>query len=101
MAAEIIAASPDLGVDLGQLLENGLNNSSSMSQVFPVIFLILLVGIAIDSLILSPLERRVLRGLGMLVTRRPRATAWGLLIGRRPGPADCEKADYEKGTSGS
>ncbi|MEV5908729.1 ABC transporter permease [Streptomyces chartreusis] len=68
MAAEIIASSPDLGVGLGQLLENGRNNSS-MSQVFLAIFLILLVGIAIDLLIFSPLERRVLRSRGLLVTR--------------------------------
>ncbi|MFJ7074232.1 ABC transporter permease [Streptomyces sp. NPDC098781] len=68
MAAEIIASSPDLGVGLGQLLENGRNNSS-MSQVFLAIFLILLVGIAIDLLIFSPLERRVLRGRGLLAGR--------------------------------
>ncbi|AZQ39098.1 ABC transporter permease [Streptomyces cyaneochromogenes] len=68
MAAEIIATSPDLGVGLGQLLEHGRTNSS-MSQVFLAIFLILLVGIAIDLLIFSPLERRVLRSRGLLVTR--------------------------------
>ncbi|MGW1801430.1 ABC transporter permease [Streptomyces sp. NPDC001984] len=68
MAAEIIASSPDLGVGLGQLLENGRNNSS-MPQVFLAIFLILLVGIAIDLLIFSPLERWVLRSRGLLVTR--------------------------------
>ncbi|KAB1144753.1 ABC transporter permease [Streptomyces luteolifulvus] len=68
MAAEIIASSPDLGVGLGQLLENGRNNAS-MSQVFLAIFLILLVGIAIDLLIFSPLERWVLRSRGLLATR--------------------------------
>jgi NitT/TauT family transport system permease protein len=68
MAAEIIASSPDLGVGLGQLLENGRTNSS-MPQVFLAIFLILLVGIAIDLLVFSPLERWVLRGRGLLVTR--------------------------------
>ncbi|GHF01652.1 ABC transporter permease [Streptomyces fumanus] len=68
MAAEIIASSPDLGVGLGQLLENGRNNSS-MAQVFLAILLILIVGIAIDLLIFSPLERRVLRGRGLLVSR--------------------------------
>ncbi|GGW55690.1 ABC transporter permease [Streptomyces griseoloalbus] len=68
MAAEIIASSPDLGIGLGQLLENGRNNSS-MSQVFLAIFLILIVGIAIDLLAFSPLERWVLRGRGLLVTR--------------------------------
>ncbi|MER6426600.1 ABC transporter permease [Streptomyces sp900105245] len=68
MAAEIIASSPDLGVGLGQLLDNGRTNSS-MPQVFLAIFLILLVGIAIDLLIFSPLERWVLRSRGLLVTR--------------------------------
>lgn len=67
MAAEIIASSPDLGAGLGKLLENGRHNAS-MSQVFLAIFLILL-GIAIDLLIFSPLERRVLRGRGVLVAR--------------------------------
>jgi NitT/TauT family transport system permease protein len=66
MAAEIIASSPDLGVGLGQLLENG-RNASSMSMVFLAIFLILFVGIAIDLLFFSPLERWVLRSRGLLV----------------------------------
>ncbi|MGW6137891.1 ABC transporter permease [Streptomyces sp. NPDC055144] len=66
MAAEIIASSPDLGIGLGQLLENG-RNASSMSMVFLAIFLILIVGIAIDLLLFSPLERRVLRSRGLLV----------------------------------
>ncbi|MBA4861581.1 ABC transporter permease [Streptomyces sp. PSKA54] len=66
MAAEIIASSPELGVGLGQLLENG-RNTSSMSMVFLAIILILIVGIAIDLLIFSPLERWVLRNRGLLV----------------------------------
>lgn len=66
MAAEIIASSPDLGIGLGQLLENG-RNASSMPMVFLAIILILVVGIAIDLLIFSPLERRVLRSRGLLV----------------------------------
>ncbi|MER6031296.1 ABC transporter permease [Streptomyces sp. NPDC001851] len=66
MAAEIIASSPDLGIGLGALLENG-RNASSMSMVFEAIFLILFVGIAIDLLIFSPLERWVLRSRGLLV----------------------------------
>lgn len=68
MAAEIIASSPDLGVGLGQLLENG-RQTSSMSMVFFAILLILIVGIAVDLLIFSPLERRILRSRGLLVTR--------------------------------
>ncbi|MFJ9894444.1 ABC transporter permease [Streptomyces sp. NPDC091280] len=66
MAAEIIAYSPDMGVGLGQLLEIARSNSS-MAQVFLAILLILFVGIAIDLLIFSPLERRVLRSRGLLV----------------------------------
>ncbi|MFD5625104.1 MULTISPECIES: ABC transporter permease [unclassified Streptomyces] len=66
MAAEIIASFPDLGVGLGQLLENGRNNSD-MATVFLAILLILFVGIAIDLLIFSPVERWVLRSRGLLV----------------------------------
>ncbi|MFF8593448.1 ABC transporter permease [Streptomyces sp. NPDC015220] len=66
MAAEIIASSPDLGIGLGALLESG-RNASSMSMVFEAIVLILFVGIAIDLLIFSPLERWVLRSRGLFV----------------------------------
>ncbi|MEU5597715.1 ABC transporter permease [Streptomyces sp. NPDC020298] len=66
MAAEIIANFPDLGVGLGQLLENARTNSD-MAMVFEAILLILFVGIAIDLLIFSPLERWVLRSRGLLV----------------------------------
>ncbi|MEU0048922.1 ABC transporter permease [Streptomyces sp. NPDC006309] len=66
MAAEIIANYPDLGVGLGQLLENA-RTAADMAMVFEAIALILFVGIAIDLLIFSPLERRVLRNRGLLV----------------------------------
>ncbi|MFE9631513.1 ABC transporter permease, partial [Streptomyces sp. NPDC006463] len=66
MAAEIIASSPDLGLGLGQLLENGRNNID-LPGVFLAIILILVVGIAIDLLIFSPVERWVLRSRGLLV----------------------------------
>ncbi|MEU8674633.1 ABC transporter permease [Streptomyces sp. NPDC048560] len=66
MAAEIIASSPDLGLGLGQLLENGRNNFD-MPGIFLSILLILFVGIAIDLLIFSPLERWILRSRGLLV----------------------------------
>jgi NitT/TauT family transport system permease protein len=66
MAAEIIASFPDLGVGLGQLLENG-RNASDTALVFEAIVLILVVGIAIDLLLFSPLERWVLRSRGLLV----------------------------------
>ncbi|MFI5978412.1 ABC transporter permease [Streptomyces sp. NPDC051452] len=64
MAAEIIASSPDLGLGLGQLLENGRDNSD-MPGVFLAILLILLVGIAVEWLAFGPLERRVLRTRGL------------------------------------
>ncbi|RSS84391.1 ABC transporter permease [Streptomyces sp. WAC06614] len=66
MAAEIIASSPDLGLGLGQLLENGRNNID-LPGVFLAIILILVVGIAIDLLVFSPVERWVLRSRGLLV----------------------------------
>ena len=66
MAAEIIASFPDLGVGLGQLLETA-RTASDMAMVFEAILLILFVGIAIDLLIFSPLERWVLRSRGLLV----------------------------------
>ncbi|MEU8887649.1 ABC transporter permease [Streptomyces sp. NPDC048442] len=66
MAAELIANSPDLGTGLGQLMENFRINSD-MSGVLATIILILIVGIGIDLLFFSPLERRVLRSRGLLV----------------------------------
>ncbi|HEY5837073.1 MAG TPA: ABC transporter permease [Streptomyces sp.] len=64
MAAELIASSPDLGVGLGRYLEN-MREGSDMAGVFLGILLILFVGVAIDLLIFSPLERRVLRSRGL------------------------------------
>lgn len=65
MAAEIIVKSPDLGLGLGQYLENQRNNSD-MAGVLLGIMLILVVGIAIELLVFAPLERRVLRSRGLL-----------------------------------
>lgn len=48
------------------MLENGRNNAD-MPGIFLAIILILFVGIAIDLLIFSPLERWVLRSRGLLV----------------------------------
>ncbi|WP_333768497.1 ABC transporter permease [Streptomyces sp. IBSBF 2435] len=64
MAAELIASSPDLGVGLGRYLEN-MREGSDMAGVFLGILLILFVGIAIDQVIFSPLERWVLRSRGL------------------------------------
>ncbi|WP_103501578.1 MULTISPECIES: ABC transporter permease [Streptomyces] len=65
MAAELIVNSPALGTGLGQLMEN-FRTMQDMSGVLASILLILLVGIAIDLLFFSPLERRILRSRGLL-----------------------------------
>ncbi|MBT2382357.1 ABC transporter permease [Streptomyces sp. ISL-11] len=69
MAAELIASSPDLGLGLGQYLENA-RTDSDMPGVLLGILLILFVGIAIDLIVFSPLERRVLRGRGLAAAGR-------------------------------
>ena len=66
MAAELIVHSPELGLGLGSLLDQGrlLND---MSMVFAGILGILVVGIAVELCLFAPLERRVLRRRGLLV----------------------------------
>ncbi|MER7754073.1 ABC transporter permease [Kitasatospora sp. NPDC097643] len=65
MAAELVASSPDLGLGLGRYLENQ-REFSDMSGVLLGIILILFVGIAIELLVFTPVERRVLRNRGLL-----------------------------------
>lgn len=66
MAAELIVNAGDLGVGLGQLLEQG-RELQDMSWVLSAILLILIVGIGIELLVFAPIERRVLRSRGLLV----------------------------------
>lgn len=66
MAAELIVRSPELGVGLGQLLDQG-RLLSDMSLVFAGILGILVVGIAVELCLFAPLERHVLRRRGLLV----------------------------------
>jgi NitT/TauT family transport system permease protein len=65
MAAELIVSSPELGVGLGTLLDQGrlLND---MSLVFAGILGILVVGIAVELCLFAPVERRLLRRRGLL-----------------------------------
>jgi NitT/TauT family transport system permease protein len=65
MAAELIARSPELGLGLGQLLDQG-RQLSDMSLVFSGILTILVVGIAVELCVFAPVERRVLRRRGLL-----------------------------------
>jgi NitT/TauT family transport system permease protein len=63
MAAELIASSGSLG--LGQIIEDA-RNISSFPGVIVGILAILVVGIAVDLVFFSPLERRVLKRRGLL-----------------------------------
>ncbi len=64
MAAELITYSPRLGLGLGQLLDTG-RQLSDMSLVVASIVVILAVGVGIELLVFSPLERNVLRRRGL------------------------------------
>ena len=64
MAAELIAVGPKLGFGLGAYLEQG-RALSEMPTVIAAIFLILIVGIAVELLAFRPLERAVLRARGL------------------------------------
>lgn len=65
MAAEIIAMGGSLGFGLGSLLEQG-RQLSDMGIVMSAILIILFVGIAIELLVFAPVEKRLLRGRGLL-----------------------------------
>ena len=65
MAAELIARSPDLGLGVGQLLDQSRQNLDT-AGVFAGIISILVIGIAVELCIFAPLERRVLRRRGLL-----------------------------------
>lgn len=64
MAAELITFSPQLGTGLGQVLNLG-REVSDMSLVITAILLIFAVGMAIELLVFTPLERRVLHARGL------------------------------------
>jgi NitT/TauT family transport system permease protein len=66
MAAELITQAPRLGTGLGQLLDAG-RELSDVALVFGMIVVILIVGVAIDRLVFSPIERGVLRRRGLTV----------------------------------
>jgi NitT/TauT family transport system permease protein len=68
MAAELITYSPALGIGLGQQLNIG-RELNSMDLVIASIFLILVVGVAIELLVFAPVEGRVLQARGLTVAR--------------------------------
>lgn len=65
MAAEIIAMGGTLGFGLGSLLEQG-RQLADMGIVMSAILVILAVGIAVELLVFAPVEKRLLRGRGLL-----------------------------------
>jgi NitT/TauT family transport system permease protein len=65
MAAELITRSSDLGLGLGQLLDFG-RELPDMSVVVMSILLILAVGIAVDTLLFTPLDRAVRERRGLI-----------------------------------
>ena len=65
MAAELITHSPDLGLGVGQLLDQA-RELNDIAGVFAGIISILVIGIAVELCFFAPLERRVLRRRGLL-----------------------------------
>ena len=68
MAAELIATSGDLGLGLGQQLDQA-RTLGDLPGVLSGILAILFVGIAVELLVFAPLEKRVLRRRGLVVSR--------------------------------
>ena len=65
MAAELVARTPELGLGVGQLLDQS-RQLNDMAGVIAGIFTILVIGIAIELCLFAPLERTVLRRRGLL-----------------------------------
>jgi NitT/TauT family transport system permease protein len=65
MAAELIARSPDLGLGVGQLLDQS-RQLQDFPGVLAGILTILVIGIAIELCLFAPIERRVLRRRGLV-----------------------------------
>lgn len=64
MAAELIVQSPRLGFGLGSMLDQAQANSD-MPTVMAALVLVLVVGLAVEVLVFSPIERAVLRRRGL------------------------------------
>ena len=68
MAAELIVTSSTFGLGLGQLLDQS-RQLFDIPGVIAGIVTILVVGLAVDLLVFSPVERAVLKRRGLLVIR--------------------------------
>jgi NitT/TauT family transport system permease protein len=67
MAAEIIAVGGTIGFGLGSMLQQS-RELADLAGVLGTILLILAIGILIELLFFGPLERRMLRGRGLLIS---------------------------------
>ncbi|MDN5887849.1 MAG: ABC transporter permease [Micrococcaceae bacterium] len=67
MAAEIIAVGGSIGFGLGSMLQQG-RDLSSMALVMAAILVILSVGIIVELLVFSPIQRRLLQRRGLLTS---------------------------------
>lgn len=65
MAAELVARTPQLGLGVGQLLDRS-RELSDVPGVIAGIFVILVIGIAVELCVFAPIERRVLRRRGLV-----------------------------------
>ncbi len=65
LAAEIIAVGGSLGPGVGALLAQG-RTAEDLAGVLGAILVILAIGIVIELVLLAPIERRVLRGRGLM-----------------------------------
>lgn len=65
MGAELIAIGGSIGFGLGSLLAQG-RTVSDMAVVLTAVLTILAVGIVIELMLFNPLEKRLLRGRGLL-----------------------------------
>lgn len=66
MAAEIIATGGSIGFGLGALLQQS-RELADLSSVLVTIIIILALGILVELLVFAPIERRLLRGRGLLI----------------------------------
>lgn len=65
MAAEIIAVGGSIGFGLGALLQQS-RELADLAGVLAAIIVILVIGILVELVLFAPLERRMLRGRGLL-----------------------------------
>ena len=65
MAAEIIAAGPLLGFGLGAMLQQS-RDLADLAGVLATILVILAIGVLVELAFFAPIERRMLRGRGLL-----------------------------------